>query len=293
MSLSIVIALFCSSIMLFSLFFIAKVHCSESRVNVGDDFITVFLKDRERVIKKSGSRMAISTYLLILGISPLAVGTFVYFFSQNGLFSILMAFMGFLIPDILLMIIRNSTQKKYEERYARALNQMGSSLRAGLSIARAVEDVAQCKFVHPSMQKCFAKSSADLQMGLPVSEAFQRMADDCGNEDAQDVALAIAVQDTVGGHEADVVLSIAKNIEERIMMRREIKSIFAATSAMVWMFDFIAPGTILYFCITSPSYIDTYFQDSIHILMFVIILCMPFVGSITNHKTLKRVQKGV
>ena len=58
MSLSIVIALFCSSIMLFSLFFIAKVHCSESRVNVGDDFITVFLKDRERVIKKSGSRMA-------------------------------------------------------------------------------------------------------------------------------------------------------------------------------------------------------------------------------------------
>ena len=237
--------------------------------------------------------MAISTYLLILGISPLAVGTFVYFFSQNGLFSILMAFMGFLIPDILLMIIRNSTQKKYEERYARALNQMGSSLRAGLSIARAVEDVAQCKFVHPSMQKCFAKLSADLQMGLPVSEAFQRMADDCGNEDAQDVALAIAVQDTVGGHEADVVLSIAKNIEERIMMRREIKSIFAATSAMVWMFDFIAPGTILYFCITSPSYIDTYFQDSIHILMFVIILCMPFVGSIINHKTLKRVQKGV
>lgn len=279
--------------MLFSLFFIAKVHCSESRVNVGDDFITVFLKDRERVIKKSGSRMAISTYLLILGISPLAVGAFVYFFSQNGLFSILMAFMGFLIPDILLMIIRNSTQKKYEERYARALNQMGSSLRAGLSIARAVEDVAQCKFVHPLMQKCFAKLSADLQMGLPVSEAFQRMADDCGNEDAQDVALAIAVQDTVGGHEADVVLSIAKNIEERIMMRREIKSIFAATSAMVWMFDFIAPGTILYFCITSPSYIDTYFQDSIHILMFVIILCMPFVGSIINHKTLKRVQKGV
>ena len=175
MSLSIVIALFCSSIMLFSLFFIAKVHCSESRVNVGDDFITVFLKDRERVIKKSGSRMAISTYLLILGISPLAVGAFVYFFSQNGLFSILMAFMGFLIPDIILMIIRNSTQKKYEERYARALNQMGSSLRAGLSIARAVEDVAQCKFVHPSMQKCFAKLSADLQMGLPVSEAFQRM----------------------------------------------------------------------------------------------------------------------
>lgn len=72
--------------MLFSLFFIAKVHCSESRVNVGDDFITVFLKDRERVIKKSGSRMAISTYLLILGISPLAVGAFVYFFSQRPFF---------------------------------------------------------------------------------------------------------------------------------------------------------------------------------------------------------------
>lgn len=190
-------------------------------------------------------------------------------------------------------MIHGQTEKNFEERYARALDQLGSSLRAGISISTAVEDVAQCKFIHPSMRKRFAKLSADLQMGITVADAFQHFADDCGNEDAADIALAIAVQDTVGGHEADVVLSIANNIEERIMMRREIKSIFAATSAMVWMFDFIAPGTILYFCITSPSYIDTYFQDTLHILLFITILCMPLVGSFINHKTLRRVQKGV
>ena len=110
------------------------------------------------------------------------------------------------------------------------MDQLGSSIRAGMSISTAVEDVAQCKFIHPSMRKRFAKLSADLQMGITVADAFQHFADDCGNEDAADIALAIAVQDTVGGHEADVVLSIANNIEERIMMRREIKSIFAATS---------------------------------------------------------------
>ena len=255
-----------------------------SRITQEKDLISKIIENRERAIRYSGSAMKINTYFAILGLSPLIVGTIVYLFSKNGLFAILMGFMGFLTPDLILYVIHGQTEKNFEERYARALDQLGSSLRAGISISTAVEDVAQCKFIHPSMRKRFAKLSADLQMGITVADAFQHFAD---------IALAIAVQDTVGGHEADVVLSIANNIEERIMMRREIKSIFAATSAMVWMFDFIAPGTILYFCITSPSYIDTYFQDTLHILLFITILCMPLVGSFINHKTLRRVQKGV
>lgn len=293
MSIAIVITLYCIAILVFGVYMIAKVHLETSRITQEKDIISKIIENREQAIRHSGSAMKINTYFAILGLSPLIVGTVVYLFSKNGLFAILMGFMGFLTPDLILYVIHGQTEKNFEERYARALDQLGSSLRAGISISTAVEDVAQCKFIHPSVRKRFAKLSADLQMGITVADAFQHFADDCGNEDAADIALAIAVQDTVGGHEADVVLSIANNIEERIMMRREIKSIFAATSAMVWMFDFIAPGTILYFCITSPSYIDTYFQDTLHILLFITILCMPLVGSFINHKTLRRVQKGV
>lgn len=293
MSISIIICFYCLSIMTFGIYEIVKIHMEETRITAEDDMITKIIKNRKKAINRAGSNMKISTYFIIFFLAPLVIGGIAYYFSRNVLFSLMVCFLGFLLPDLILSVIHNKVEKNFEERYMRALDQLGSSLRAGISISSAVEDVAQSKFIHSTMRKRFAKLSADLQMGIPVSEAFQRFADNCGNEDAADIALAISVQDTVGGHEADVVLSIANNIGDRIMMRREVKSIFAATSAMVWMFDFIAPGTILYFCITSPSYIDVYFQDTLHIILFVAILCMPLIGSVINHQSLRRVQKGV
>ncbi len=70
-------------------------------------------------------------------------------------------------------MIRSQNKKKFEERYARSLEQLSSSLRAGMSIYQAVEDVANCKFLHENMRKQYAKMSSDLQMGLTIAETFQ------------------------------------------------------------------------------------------------------------------------
>ncbi len=76
------------------------------------------------------------------------------------------------------------------------------------------------------MRKKYATLSSDLIMGIPVAEAFQRFANGTNSQDAEDVALAIDIQNEIGGHEADVIRDISNNIYARIMLRREVNSIF-------------------------------------------------------------------
>ena len=128
---------------------------------------------------------------------------------------------------------------------------------------------ANCKFVHESMRKKYAKISSDLQMGLTVAEAFHRFEAGTGSKDAKDLAVAIDVQDNVGGHEADVIKEVADNIYGRMMLRREIKSLFASTSAM-----------------------SLYFSNPLYTIVFIILVAMMVIGSFINHKTIARIKKG-
>ena len=49
-------------------------------------------------------------------------------------------------------------------------------MESGSSILNAVNEVANCAFLHESMRKKYATLSSDLIMGIPVAEAFLRFA---------------------------------------------------------------------------------------------------------------------
>ena len=236
--------------------------------------------------------MSVDTYFKIMMIAPVAIGIVVYAGTVQPVAAVAAALLGLLLPEAVVAYMRYDMDRKFEERYARSLEQLGASLRAGLSIRRAVEDVAECKFVHETMRTRYAKLSSDLQMGLTVGEAFQRFADGTNSQDAADVALAIDVQNTVGGHEAEVIMEVAKDIRNRIMLRREIKSIFSSTSSMVWMMDFIAPGIILWFLFANRNYVEIYFSSPVYMALFIIFLGLISIGIIINHTILKKIRKG-
>ena len=128
-------------------------------------------------------------------------------------------------PRGIVALIAYDNQKKFEERYAKSLRQLSASLEAGSSILNAVTEVSACPFLHDTIRKKYAKLSSDLMMGVSVTDAFKSFAEGTNSQDAEDVALAIDVQNAVGGHEADVIRDISNNIYSRIMLRRETKSI--------------------------------------------------------------------
>ena len=114
-------------------------------------------------------------------------------------------------------------------------------------------------FIHDSIRASFRQIDTDLKVGLSVKESFLRAAHKLNSEDALDVALAISLQNELGGNEARVVETIARNISGRILLRREIKSLFADTNITILMMDFVPMFIIIGLIFGSPQYIAPFF----------------------------------
>ena len=287
-----IIALFMLFILLIGVYFSARVHFQSNLLSKEKDFITVFFEWLEKHIKKNAENFKLDWYIMGFILSPIIVGIIVYLSTESGPMSVVVGIFGIFIPEGIIQLIRSQNRKKFEERYTRSLEQLSSSLRAGMSIYQAVEDVANCKFLHESMRAQYAKMSSDLQMGLTIAETFHRFAQESQSEDAKDVALAIEIQSQVGGHEADVVKEIANNINQRMMLRREVKTLFAETSSMVWIMDVLAPFVIMTYSISNPTYLQMYFSSPTHIAVFFFIISFMLLGSINNHYQIKKLMKG-
>lgn len=287
-----IIGLIVLVIFLIACYFVLREHEKTNRIIYQKDFIDRFIENRTQMLAQSGSGMSLNLYIALLFLVPIALFALVYLLANNVWFAIFVGLVGIFVPRLVMLIMKQRKQRKFEENYAKSLEQLGSSLRAGQSIAQAVEDTAQCKFLNDEMRKKYEKLSTDLQMGISVSEAFRNFAEGTESQDAEDVALALDIQNTVGGREADVVQDIASNIQSRIMTRREVSSIFASTSSMVYVMDFIPLATMVIFGLANRTYVDFYFGKSAYIILFFVLLIFPIIGSMWNHKILKQVKKG-
>ena len=287
-----IIVLFEIFIFLIALYFIMKIHMKNSRISIEKDFIDMYIESIEKMIEKAGVSLSIKTYLIILIVAPLITGIIVYFLSQNAVFSVLIGAFGLFTPRGIVALIAYDNQKKFEERYAKSLRQLSASLEAGSSILNAVTELSACTFLHDTIRKKYAKLSSDLMMGVSVTDAFKSFAEGTNSQDAEDVALAIDVQNAVGGHEADVIRDISNNIYSRIMLRRETKSILTDTTIMVRVFDILPYIIIIGFTMLNKQFIEIYFSNPVYVLVYIGFLVTPLIGSLLNHRTIKKIKKG-
>lgn len=287
-----IIVLFEIFIFLIALYFIMKIHMKNSRISIEKDFIDMYIESIEKMIEKAGVSLSIKTYLIILIVAPLITGIIVYFLSQNAVFSVLIGAFGLFTPRGVVALIAYDNQKKFEERYAKSLRQLSASLEAGSSILNAVTEVSACPFLHDTIRKKYAKLSSDLMMGVSVTDAFKSFAEGTNSQDAEDVALAIDVQNAVGGHEADVIRDISNNIYSRIMLRRETKSILTDTTIMVRVFDILPYIIIIGFTMLNKQFIEIYFSNPVYVLVYIGFLVTPLIGSLLNYRTIKKIKKG-
>lgn len=287
-----IIVLFEIFIFLIALYFIMKMHMKNSRISKEKDFIDMYIESIEKMIEKAGVSLSIKTYLIILIVAPLITGIIVYFLSQNAVFSVLIGAFGLFTPRGVVALIAYDNKKKFEERYAKSLRQLSASLEAGSSILNAVTEVSACPFLHDTIRKKYAKLSSDLMMGVSVTDTFKSFAEGTNSQDAEDVALAIDVQNAVGGHEADVIRDISNNIYSRIILRRETKSILTDTTIMVRVFDILPYIIIIGFTMLNKQFIEIYFSNPVYVLVYIGFLVTPLIGSLLNHRTIKKIKKG-
>lgn len=256
------------------------------------DFIDDFVLKKREKLRDAGGVFPFRCYAALMVCCPLIGGLLTYVLCREIMVALPIAFVCLMFPDIAVKMMANRQKALFEGRYARALRSLASALRSNMTIQQAVEDTCQNIFIHESVRAGFRQIASDLKVGISVKDAFERFAKHTGSRDAWDVAAAIAMQNEVGGNEAYVVSSIAQNINDRIMIRKEIKSLFADTDVMIFVMDIMPVAMIAGLYFYAPQYIMPYFESSLMTLVFFGLLSVMMAGAFVIRRMAHSAKEG-
>jgi len=243
------------------------------------DFVEAFYLKKKKMLETNLPMLSIKAYIALLTLTPFVFIILFWMLFPNKVFAVFIGACGVFLPDFIIRILVENKKKKFEEKYVRALKSLSSALKSGLSIQQAVRDTLENPFVAEDIKEGFRQISSDMQVGISVEQAFNLYAEKVDNDDARDVASAIAMQMDVGGSEAAVIETIAKNIEDRLLTRQKIRAIFASTEYMVNAFDVIPFLVVITMYLGVPDYMEPMLSNPVTLLLYVSVLAFTIYGS--------------
>lgn len=255
-----------------------------------EDFIDKISNFRRKQLSAKPWNMKYETYIAIGTVCSIvfAVTGFLY---GGVTYAVIAAVIGQLVPELIVRIQASAQQRRFEERYARSLRQLSACLKSGMSLPQAIEDVCQSPFVHDDVRKEFKQLSAELKLGIPIKEAFDNFYKRVQFSDAADVAIAIGMQANVGGREGAVIETIAKNIGDRMMLRKEIGSMFAGSNVTVTVLDILPFGVVGFLFIGASDFMKIYFSSMGMLALLIGLLVFMGIGSVITHNLITRMRR--
>ncbi|MBO6230649.1 MAG: type II secretion system F family protein [Ruminiclostridium sp.] len=251
------------------------------------DLIDIFADDKKKQLYAIPGAISFKVYAVIMVIAPIVLGIAAFVLTQSALAAVIGLAVGVVAPELIVRIQKSKSDKDFDEKYGRALKQMSSTLRAGMTIQQSVDDICTNPFLDNEIKEMFKQISADIKIGIPVAEAFAKVSNMRSTIDTRDVTAAVAMQSEVGGSEAEVIELVATNINERIMVRKEIRTLFTTAKITVYAMDFVPPILLIGLILTGGDLMDFYKEGITGLLVMGAIMLLFLIGSVVSHKMMK------
>ena len=251
------------------------------------DLIDKFADSKKKQLYAIPGAISFKLYTVIMVAAPIILGGAVFLLTQSIISAVIGLAAGVIAPELIVRLQKSKSDKDFDEKYGRALKQMASTLRAGMTIQQAVDDICANPFLDEQIKDMFRQISADVKIGIPIAEAFKKVSDMRSTIDTRDVTAAVAMQSEVGGSEAEVIELVATNINERIMVRKEIRTLFTTAKITVYAMDFVPPILLIGLIFTGGDLMNFYKEGFTGLLVMGAIMLLFFIGSLVSHKMMK------
>ncbi|MDA0577924.1 MAG: type II secretion system F family protein [Verrucomicrobia bacterium] len=129
------------------------------------------------------------------------------------------------LPTLIVQILRNRRLARFNLQLGDTLVSMSNALKAGFSIAQAIEAVVR-EGENPIAQE-FEVFLQQTRVGVSFSQALQNLDDRVGSEDLKLVIVAIETARKTGGNLTEIFEQIAVTIRERLRIERRIRTLTA------------------------------------------------------------------
>lgn len=173
-------------------------------------------------------------------------------------------------------------RQDFSNQLGDVLSMISNAMRSGFSFMQAMDLIA--KEMKPPVSIEFFKTIAEIRLGSSTETALLNMGKRSQSSDLDLVITAVLIQRQVGGNLAQILDTIGNTINDRIKMKREIKTLTAQgrlSGYVLGVLPFFLAGVIL---TLNPNYMDPVFDEP---LAYVILgggIVWQFIGFLLIQK---------
>ena len=227
-------------------------------------------------MQKAGIPLLGTEFLLLLGISFFLTIIIALIVSKK-------LYVGFMVAIVVVMAEWIYVLLKIDRREATFTNQLGdclmmvaNAMRAGFSFLQAMELVS--KEMEPPMSDEFKHVMRDISLGASVERALDDMDKRVSSPDFSLVVTAVLIQQQVGGDLAHILDTISGTIQDRIRMRREVRTLTAQGRMSGWVLAALPFALGAFISVINPSYIEPLFTERIGQMAIAFGVVMVLLG---------------
>lgn len=206
-----------------------------------------FAKELDFKLRQAGIPLFGAEFIIIVLIVTALGSAVIYVITLNVMIVPLVAVA---IPVGIWIYVRvriGRRRQAFTEQLGDCLTTVANALRAGYSFQQAMDVVS--REMEPPISTEFERVSTDVAMGVAMENALEQMNKRVGSSDFDLVVTAVLIQREVGGNLAQVLDTISDTINERIRMKREIRTLTAQGRFSAWTL-MLLPFFVAGFCLT-------------------------------------------
>lgn len=229
-------------------------------------------------MQKAGIPLLGTEFLILLALSAFVSAAIVALVTKK-------LFAGFLVAIVVVVAEWVYVLLKISRREAAFTNQLGdclmmvaNAMRAGFSFLQAMDLVA--KEMEPPISEEFKHVMRDIGLGASVERALDDMDKRVSSPDFSLVVTAVLIQQQVGGDLAHILDTISDTIQDRIRMRREIRTLTSQGRISGYVLGVLPFALAAFISVTNPGYLEPLFTERLGQIAIGIAVVMVLIGFI-------------
>ncbi|QDT13687.1 type II secretion system F family protein [Planctomycetes bacterium K23_9] len=187
-----------------------------------------------------------------------------------------------LLPVGWLILKRKKRLNKFGKQMPEALELIGRSLRAGHSLNAGFGLVAS--EMEEPLSKEFGRAFEEQNLGIPLDEAIEEMANRVPNMDLRFFATAVILQRQTGGDLAEILDKIGHLIRERLQILGQIQALTGEGRMSGAVLLALPPVLFLVMLKLNYEYVMQLFTDEIGRYMLCLALVTQLIGALVIKK---------
>lgn len=212
-------------------------------------------------INQAGLKISKPTFYMFSALPAVVLALAAFLSQLPPLFIAMAAFVGgFGLPRFVLTFMKNRRIKAFTNDLPEAIDIIVRGIKAGLPLMDGMRLVAT--EAREPLASEFRGVIEAQQLGLPMSEAIQRINENIPTPETSFLATVITIQQSSGGSLSEALSNLGKILRERKKMRLKVKAISSeakASAGIIGSLPVVVAGVV---SVVSPDYIGRLFESS-------------------------------